>query len=68
MHPKAGEFLELCQERYYDDPVLFSEEVIGIELTHQQKQALSLLAKGKHKLAIKSGHKQSVLCPLARNG
>lgn len=68
MHPKAGEFLELCQSRYYDDPVLFSEEVIGITLTPQQVEALSLLAKGKHKLAVKSGHKQSVLCPLARNG
>lgn len=63
MHPKAGEFLELCQVRYYHNPVLFAEEVIGITLTPQQTQALSLLAQGKHKLAVKSGHKQSVLCP-----
>lgn len=62
MHPKAGEFLELCQSRYYDDPVLFSEEVIGITLTPQQVEALSLLAKGKHKLAVKSGHGTGKSC------
>lgn len=58
MHRDAGRFLELAQKRYHDDPVLFAEEVIGITLTKQQKGALELLAHGKHKLAIKSGHKQ----------
>ena len=62
MHPKAGEFLELCQVRYYHNPVLFAEEVIGITLTPQQTQALSLLAQGKHKLAVKSGHGTGKSC------
>ena len=56
MHKDAGKFLELAHERYYDDPVLFAKEVIGITLTEQQVEGLSLLVEGKHKLAIKSGH------------
>lgn len=62
MHPQAGAFLELCQERYYNDPVLFAEEVIGITLTPQQNKALSLLAQGEHKLAVKSGHGTGKSC------
>ena len=56
MHKDAGKFLEMANKRYYDDPVLFAEEVIGIKLTEQQSLALNKLAKGKRKLAVKSGH------------
>lgn len=62
MHPEAGKFLELCGTRYFDNPVLFAKEVIGIELTEQQTKGLSLLAQGKHKLAIKSGHGTGKSC------
>lgn len=64
MHKDAGKFLELCQQRYRDNPVLFGEEVIGINLTEQQKSGLSLLANGKRQLAIKSGHKQRYCAPM----
>ena len=62
MHKDAGKFLELAHERYYDDPVLFAKEVIGIKLTEQQVEGLSLLVEGKHKLAIKSGHGTGKSC------
>ena len=62
MHKDAGLFFEYAEEHYYDNPVLFAEEVIGITLTEQQEKALSLLAKGKHKLAIKSGHGTGKSC------
>lgn len=62
MHKDAGKFLEVAKERYYNDPVLFAEEVIGISLTSQQEEALTLLANGKRKLAIKSGHGTGKSC------
>lgn len=57
MHNKAGKFLELCTTRYLDDPVLFAKEVIGMTPTNQQTLALDALAKGKKRVAVKSGHK-----------
>jgi len=60
---RAKEFLKLCQIRYYNDPVKFSEEVLKIKLTdNQQKPALNALANGKKKVAIKSGHGTGKSC------
>jgi len=56
MHKRAGDFLRLCGDRYYKDPVLFAEEVIKMTPTSQQKEALHALANGKKKVAVKSGH------------
>ena len=56
MDNRAGKFLEICIERYRDNPILFAEEVIGIELSQQQSIALDKLANGKRKIAVKSGH------------
>jgi hypothetical protein len=59
MHPKAGEFLEMCMKKYVNRPDLFASEVIGITLSeNQQKLAMMALANGKKKVAVKSGHKQ----------
>lgn len=62
MHPRAGEFLEMCATRYFDDPVLFAKEVLGITLTKQQIPALMALAIGKKKVAVKSGHGTGKSC------
>lgn len=63
MHQQAGKFLEMCATRYYEDPVLFAKEVIGIELSkEQQVPALMALANGKKKVAVKSGHGTGKSC------
>lgn len=63
MHPKAGRFLEICQQRYFNDPNGFAEEVIGITLSEtQQRPALMALANGKRNVAIKSGHGTGKSC------
>lgn len=63
MHERAGAFLELCGKRYYDNPVLFASEVLGIELTSkQQAPCLMALANGKKKVAVKSGHGTGKSC------
>ena len=56
MHNKGGAFLEVCSERYYNDPILFAKEVINMTPTNQQASALDALANGKKKVAVKSGH------------
>lgn len=66
MHHRGGEFLALCASRYYNDPCLFAEEVLGITLSPlQQIPALNALANGKKKVAIKSGHGSGKSCLLA---
>ncbi len=62
MHKDAGKFLEIARVRYFNDPVLFAEEVIGIKLTPQQNKALYVLANGKRRVAIKSGHGTGKSC------
>ena len=63
MHPKAGDFLAMCAERYDNDPALFAKEVIGIELSKtQQIPAVMALANGKKKVAVKSGHGTGKSC------
>ncbi len=43
------------QELYYDDPVLWAEEVLGAELYSKQKEMLRSLAANK-RTAVKSAH------------
>ena len=43
------------QELYYDDPVLWAEEVLGAELYSKQKEMLRSLAQNK-RTAVKSAH------------
>lgn len=63
MDPRAGKFLELCMERYVNDPVLFAKEVLNLELSpNQQALALNALANGKKKVAVKSGHGTGKSC------
>lgn len=62
IHKEAGKFLEMARARYHDDPVLFAQEVMNMEPTEQQAEALCKLASGKKKLAIKSGHGTGKSC------
>lgn len=62
---QLGRFLKLCSERYVNDIVLFSEEVLGLTPTDQQREAMELFVHGKGKIAIKSGHGTGKSCTLA---
>lgn len=63
MHPRAGEFLDMCGKRYFNDPALFAKEVIGITLSEEQQiPAVMALANGKKKVAVKSGHGTGKSC------
>ncbi len=64
MHKRAGELLKICNEKYYNDPIGFAKDVIGMTPTKQQAIALDKLANGKKKVAVKSGHKLQ-LCVLS---
>lgn len=51
--------LAFCHENYFDDIVGFAKDIIGIELSEQQKLVAEDLVKHK-KVVVKSGHKRSV--------
>ena len=42
--------------RYYDNPVLFVEEVLGAEPTDYQAEFLNAVAQNNRKISIRSGH------------
>ncbi|MBU9552834.1 DEAD/DEAH box helicase family protein [Burkholderia multivorans] len=42
--------------RYYRDPILFVQEVLGAEPDDWQKEFLTALAEGKRKISVRSGH------------
>ena len=42
--------------RYYDDPVLFVEEVLGITPLDYQRDLLEAVAQNKRKISVRSGH------------
>ncbi len=65
MHKDAGDFFELCQNKYLKDPVGFAQEIIGITMSNQQASALNALANGKRKTAVKSGHGVGKSCMMA---
>ena len=58
LHKKAGQFLQVCFKRYRNRPDLFAREVLKLDLSEQQEGALTALANGKRKVAVKSGHKR----------
>jgi hypothetical protein len=43
-------------DRYRDEPVLFFEEVLGIEPELWQREALEAIKSGQRRLSIRSGH------------
>lgn len=53
--PKENPFA-LFRERYYDNPVLFVEEVLGVVPDDWQRQVLNWIAKGERRISIRSGH------------
>ncbi|WP_426356374.1 DEAD/DEAH box helicase family protein [Burkholderia sp. R-40] len=44
------------RSRYYRDPILFVQEVLGAEPDDWQKTFLTALADGKRKISVRSGH------------
>lgn len=43
-------------DTYYDDPVAFAKDMLGIELFPYQRGPLIALAAGQRKIALRSGH------------
>lgn len=43
-------------ERYYDDPVAFCREVVGVEPDDWQITLLNAIARGERHIAVRSGH------------
>jgi phage terminase large subunit len=43
-------------ERYYDEPVLFVQEVLGAEPDEYQSQVLRWIAEGERQISVRSGH------------
>ena len=60
MTDNGAELLELCHEKYFDDPVGFANDILGIDLSEQQEEVAEALVQYR-KVVVKSGHK--VLCP-----
>ena len=48
-------FLEFVR-RYQKDPVLFVQEVLGVEPDDWQKEFLTAIASGKRQISVRSGH------------
>ena len=53
--PKENPFLDFAR-RYHKDPVLFVQEVIGVEPDPWQKQVLQWVADGERRISVRSGH------------
>ncbi|AMV42270.1 DEAD/DEAH box helicase family protein [Paraburkholderia caribensis] len=52
---ETNPFVEF-REKYYADPVLFVQEVLGAEPDEWQRTFLNALARGERKISVRSGH------------
>lgn len=55
MTQQNNPFLDFVR-RYRNDPVLFVQEVLGVEPDEWQKEFLTAIAAGKRQISVRSGH------------
>lgn len=59
MTDNGAELLETCNELYFDNPIGFANDILGIDLSEQQEEVAEALVQYR-KVVVKSGHKSSV--------